>query len=86
MDAYLLNLAKAICAVAPEKRTPWFLRPQRYSRRVGLALFMGKTPDWGSDAYKLIKYVNLLATGKSWCGKFGGARASSLRATRIATS
>jgi hypothetical protein len=60
MGAYVSNLAKAIFALAPEKRTPWFLRPKRYSRRVRHALFMGKTPDWGSDAYKLVKYVNLL--------------------------
>jgi len=60
MDAYVSNLAKAIFALAPEKRTPWFLRPKRYSRRVRLALFRGKPPDWASDAYKLIKYVNLL--------------------------
>ena len=60
MGAYVVNLAKAIFALAPEKRTPWFLRPKRYSRRVRLALFRGKPPDWASDAYKLIKYVNLL--------------------------
>jgi hypothetical protein len=60
MSAYVSNLAKAIFALAPEKRTPWFLRPKRYSRRVRLALFRGKPPDWASDAYKLIKYVNLL--------------------------
>jgi hypothetical protein len=60
MSAYVSNLAKAIFALAPEKRTPWFLRPKRYARRVRLALFRGKPPDWASDAYKLIKYVNLL--------------------------
>jgi hypothetical protein len=60
MGAYVSDLAKTICALAPERRTPWFLRPKRYSRRIRLALFRGKTPDWASDAYKLIKYVNLL--------------------------
>lgn len=57
---YVADLAKAIFTFAPEKRTPWFLRPKRYSRRVRIALFRGKTPDWASDPYKLIKYVNLL--------------------------
>jgi hypothetical protein len=57
---YFVNLVKAVFAIAPEKRTPWFLRPKRYCRRVRLAFFHGKTPDWASDAYKLIKYVNLL--------------------------
>jgi hypothetical protein len=60
MGAYLSDLAKAIFALAPERRTPWFLRPKRYSRRIRRALFKGKTPDWASDAYKLIRYVNLL--------------------------
>jgi hypothetical protein len=60
MGNYFINLTKAVFALAPEKRTPWFLRPKRYARRVRLAMFRGKTPDWAKDTYKLIKYINLL--------------------------
>jgi len=60
VSAYFSNLLREILAISKEKHTPWFLRPIRYSRRVRKAIFQGETPDWVSESYKLIKYVNLL--------------------------